>query len=147
MIQYGLDLQGSKRATVNGLQAILTQAKQVTQDQSTGASQTNMVLSYFISYNNLIYVFHGVTTQADFNSYTNTFNSTMTTFAKLTDASKINVKPKKVQVVKVQRAGTLADAFSYYRVSQDKQNELALLNDLELTDQVPVGKMIKIIGE
>jgi predicted Zn-dependent protease len=147
MIQYGLDLQGSKRATVNGLQAILTQAKQVTQDQSTGASQTNMVLSYFISYNNLIYVFHGVTTQADFNSYTNTFNSTMTTFAKLTDASKINVKPKKVQVVKVQRAGTLADAFSYYRVSQDKQNELALLNDLELTDQVLVGKMIKIIGE
>ena len=147
MIQYGLDLQGSKRATVNGLQAILTQAKQVTQDQSTGASQTNMVLSYFISYNNLIYVFHGVTTQADFNSYTNTFNSTMTTFAKLTDASKINVKPKKVQVVKVQRAGTLADAFSYYRVSQDKQNELALLNDLELTDQVPVGKLIKVIGE
>jgi predicted Zn-dependent protease len=147
MIQYGLDLQGSKRATVNGLQAILTQAKQVTQDQSTGATQTNMVLSYFISYNNLIYVFHGVTTQADFNSYANTFNSTMTTFSRLTDASKLNVKPKKVQVVKVQRAGTLADAFSYYRVSQDKQAELALLNDLELTDQVPVGKLIKVIGE
>jgi predicted Zn-dependent protease len=71
----------------------------------------------------------------------------MTTFARLTDASKLNVKPKKVQVVKVQRAGTLADAFSYYRVSQDKQAELALLNDLELTDQVPVGKLIKVIGE
>jgi predicted Zn-dependent protease len=147
MAQYELSLQGSKRTTVNGLQAILTQAKQVTQDQSTGATSTNMVLSYFISYNNLIYVFHGVTTEADFNSYANTFNSTMTTFSRLTDASKLNVKPKKVQVVKVQRAGTLADAFSYYRVSQDKQAELALLNDLELTDQVPVGKLIKIIGE
>jgi predicted Zn-dependent protease len=147
MIQYGLDLQGSKRATVNGLQAILTQAKQVTQDQSTGAKQTNMVLSYFISYNNLIYVFNGVTTEADFNSYVNTFNSSMATFARLTDASKINVKPKKIQVVKVQRTGSLADAFSYYRVSQDKQAELALFNDLEITDQVPVGKLIKIIGE
>lgn len=147
MAQYELSLQGSKRATVNGLQAILTQAKQVVQDQSTGATQTNMVLSYFISYNNLIYVFHGVTTEADFNSYANTFNSSMTTFARLTEASKLNVKPKKVQVVKVQRAGTLANVFSYYRVSQDKQAELALLNDLELTDQVPVGKMIKIIGE
>jgi predicted Zn-dependent protease len=147
MAQYELSLQGSKRTTVNGLQAILTQAKQVTQDQSTGATSTNMVLSCFISYNNLIYVFHGVTTEADFNSYANTFNSTMTTFARLTDASKLNVKPKKVQVVKVQRAGTLADAFSYYRVSQDKQAELALLNDLELTDQVPVGKLIKVIGE
>jgi predicted Zn-dependent protease len=147
MAQYELSLQGSKRTTVNGLQAILTQAKQVTQDQSTGATSTNMVLSCFISYNNLIYVFHGVTTEADFNSYANTFNSTMTTFARLTDASKLNVKPKKVQVVKVQRGGTLADAFSYYRVSQDKQAELALLNDMELTDQVPVGKLIKVIGE
>jgi predicted Zn-dependent protease len=147
MIQYGLDLQGSKRATINGLPAILTQAKQVTQDQSTGAKQTNMVLSCFISYNNLIYVFHGVTTEADFNSYASTFNSSMTTFARLTDASKINVKPKKVQVVRVQRTGSVADAFSYYRVSQDKQAGLALLNDLELTDQVPVGKLIKIIGE
>jgi predicted Zn-dependent protease len=92
-------------------------------------------------------VFHGVTTEADFNTYARTFDSSMATFARLTDASKINVKPKKIQVVKVQRTGTLSDAFSYYRVSQDKQSELALLNDLELTDQVPAGKLIKIIGE
>jgi predicted Zn-dependent protease len=145
--QYQLSLQGSKKTTVNGLPAIITQSKQSVQDQSTGATSTNMVLSYFISYNNLIYVFHGVTTEADFNSYANTFNSSMTTFARLTDASKLNVKPKKVQVVKVQRAGTLSDTFSYYRVSQEKQKELALLNDLELTDQVQVGKLIKVIGE
>jgi predicted Zn-dependent protease len=147
MIQYQLTLQGSKKTTVNGLSAIMTQAKQSVQDQSTGATSTNMVLSYFISYNNIIYVMHGVTTEADFNSYANAFNSSMTTFARLTDASKINVKPKKVQVVKVLRGGTLGDAFSYYRVSQDKQAGLALLNDLELTDQVPAGKLIKIIGE
>ena len=145
--QYQLSLMGSKRTTVNGLQAIMTQSKQSVQDQSTGATQTNMVLSAFISYNNLIYVFHGVTTEADFNSYANTFNSSMTTFARLTDASKINVKPKKVQVVKVQRTGTLNDAFAYYRVPQAQYKELSLLNDLELTDQVPAGKLIKIIGE
>jgi predicted Zn-dependent protease len=145
--QYQLSLMGSKRTTVNGLQAIMTQAKQSVQDQSTGATQTNMVLSYFISYNNLIYVFHGVTTEADFNSYANTFNSSMTTFARLTDASKINVKPKKIQVVRVQRTGTLNDAFAYYRVPQSQYNELALLNNLELTDQVPAGKQIKIVGE
>jgi predicted Zn-dependent protease len=145
--QYQLSLIGSKRTTVNGLQAIMTQAKQSVQDQSTGATQTNMVLSYFISYNNLIYVFHGVTTEADFNSYANTFNSSMTTFARLTDASKINVKPKKIQVVRVQRTGTLNDAFAYYRVPQSQYNELALLNNLELTDQVPAGKQIKIVGE
>ncbi len=51
--QYKLTLQGSKRVTVNGLQAIMIQCKQVSQDQSTGATQTNMVLSYFISHGGL----------------------------------------------------------------------------------------------
>jgi predicted Zn-dependent protease len=145
--QYGLELQGSKRTTVNGLPAILTQSKQVVQDQSTGATQTNMILSYFISYNKLIYVFHGVTTEADFNNFANTFNSSMVSFAQLTDASKINVRPKKVQVVRVQRNSTLSDAFAYYRVPNSMYKELSLLNDLELTDQVPAGKLIKIVGE
>jgi predicted Zn-dependent protease len=145
--QYKLTLQGSKRVTVNGLQAIMIQCKQVSQDQSTGATQTNMVLSYFISHGGLIYVFHGVSTEADFNSYAGTMNSSMATFSDLTDPSKINVKPKRIQVVAVQRNGPLSDAFAYYRVPQTKYKELSLLNDLELTDQVPVGKLIKIIGE
>ena len=97
--QYGLTLQGSKRVTVNGLTAIMIQCKQVSQDQSTGATQTNMVLSYFISHGGLIYVFHGVSTEADFNNYAGTMNSSMITFSNLTDASKINVKPKRIQVV------------------------------------------------
>jgi predicted Zn-dependent protease len=74
-------------------------------------------------------------------------NSSMTTFSNLTEASKLNVKPQRIQVVKVQRTGTLSDAFAYYRVPQKQYAELALLNDLELTDQVQSGKMIKIIGE
>lgn len=147
MAQYGLSIMGSRRVNVNGLQAIMAQSKQVTQDQSTGATSTNMVLSYFIYYNNLIYVFHGVSTEADFNSYANMFNSSMTSFAKLTDASKINVKPKKIHVVRVQRNGTLADAFSYYRVPQKQYTELALLNDLELNSNLAAGKLIKIVGE
>jgi predicted Zn-dependent protease len=73
--------------------------------------------------------------------------SSMKTFAKLTEASKINVKPKKVFVRKVQNTGTLASAFSSYGVPQDKMKEFALLNNLELSDQVKAGKLIKIIGE
>jgi predicted Zn-dependent protease len=145
--QYRLTLQGSKRVTVNGLPAIMIQCKQVSQDQSTGATQTNMVLSYFISHGGLIYVFHGVSTEADFNNYSGTMDSSMTTFSNLSDPSKINVKPKRIQVVTVQRSGTLSDAFVYYRVPQKQYNELALLNNIELTEKVQVGKLIKIIGE
>jgi predicted Zn-dependent protease len=147
IVQYGLTLQGSKRITVNGLQAIMIQCKQTSQDQSTGATQTNMVLSYFISHGGLIYVFHGVSTEADFNSYAGTMNLSMTTFSDLTDPAKINVKPKRINIVTVQRTGPLSDAFAYYRVPQTQYKELALLNDLELMDQVPIGKLIKIIRE
>jgi len=145
--QHRLSVQGTKRITVNGLPAIMMQSKQAVQDQSTGATSSNMILSYFISYNNIIYLFHGITTEADFNSYARLFDSSMASFSVLTEASKLNVKPKRVNVVKVQRAGTLSDAFAYYRVPQTQYNELALLNDLELNDQVPTGKLIKIIGE
>jgi len=145
--QYGLTLQGSKKTTINGLPAILTQCKQVSQDQSTGAKQTNMVLSYFISHGGLIYVFHGVSTEGDFNTYGGIMDNSMATFSNLTDASKINVKPQRIRVVKVQRAGPLSDAFDYYRVPQSQYSELALLNDLELTSQVQSGKLIKIVGE
>jgi predicted Zn-dependent protease len=45
------------------------------------------------------------------------------------------------------RTGTAAEAFAYWGMKKEKMNELALLNDLELTDQVQAGKFIKIIGE
>jgi predicted Zn-dependent protease len=145
--QYGLTPQASKNTTVNGFPAIVTQCKQSVQDQSTGATATNIVLTYFISHGGLIYVFHGVSTETDFNTYANTMNSSMATFSNLTDVSKINVKPQRVRVVKVQRNGTLSDVFTYYRVPQQKFAELALLNDMELTDRLQVGKQIKIIGQ
>jgi predicted Zn-dependent protease len=147
MQQLGLSLQGSKRVTVNGLPGIITQSKQSVQDQSTGATQTNLIYSYFINYDNRIYVFHGVSTEADFNSYTRLFDSSMASFSKLTEASKINVKPKRIIIKKVPRNETLNDAFAFFGVPQAQYKELALLNDLELTDQVPSGKLIKVIGE
>lgn len=147
LAQYGLTLQRTEKRTVNGMPAIITLSKQVTQDNSTGQSSTNMVLSYFIEYGTNYYVFHSVSSEADFANYSPAMESSMNTFAKLTDASKINVKPQKVYVKTVPRTGTLASVLSYYGVKQEKMAELALLNDLELTDQVQAGKLIKIVGE
>lgn len=144
---YGLQQQRAERRTVNGLPAIITLSMQQAKDQSTGAVSTNNVLSYFIEYGTLIYVFHGVSTEADFNNYVSTMESSMKTFTRLTDPHRLNVKPRRIAVRQVQRAGTLASAFSYYGMNQDMWQELALLNNLELNDQVPAGKMIKIITQ
>ena len=145
--QLGLTLQDSKKTTVNGMPAMATICKQVSQDQSTGQQQTIRVLSYYISYDNIIYVFHGVSAESNFDSFLRLFESNMMSFSKLNDPSKLNVKPKKVLIKSVQRTGSLANVFSYYGVPQTQMNELALLNNMELTDQVQVGKLIKVIGE
>jgi predicted Zn-dependent protease len=142
-----LILQSSKNITVNGLPATATVSKQVTQNQTTGQQQTNMIMSYYINYNGLIYVFHGVSTEADFNTYMSMLESSMASFAKLTDASKINVKPKKIMVKAVQKSGTLSEFLLSHGMPQGKLKELALLNDMELTDKLQTGKLIKIIGE
>jgi predicted Zn-dependent protease len=137
----------NKRTTVNGMPAIAAVSQQVSQNQQTGQEQIIKVMSYFIQYNNHIYVFHGIASEADFNSYYRTFESTMANFNKLSEASKINVKPKRIKIKTVQRSGTLADAFKYYGVPQSQVKELALLNDLKLSDRVAKGKLIKTIGK
>ena len=71
----------------------------------------------------------------------------MLNFSRLTDPSKLNVKPKKILIKKVQRSGTLASAFNYYDIPQKQMEELALLNNMELTDKVQAGKLIKIVGQ
>jgi len=145
--RIGLTLVESKQVTVNSLPALAAVSKQVAQDQSTGAQSTNMVLSYFIEYGGLIYVFHGVSAEADFATFMSPFESSMKTFSTLTDASKINVKPGKVLIRKVYSTGTVSSALAYYGVKQEQLAEIALLNNLELTAQVPAGKLIKVIGE
>jgi len=144
---YGLQLQRSEKTTVNGMPLIATLSRQQSQDQTTGTVSTNEVLSYFIDYGSRYYVFHGVSAEADFPTFASLMESSMKSFNRLTESSKINVRPLRVYVKKVQRTGTLANAFSYYGIKQDMMQELALLNDLELTDQVQAGKLIKIVSE
>jgi predicted Zn-dependent protease len=137
----------TKRETVNGLPAVAAISQQVSQNQQTGQQQTIKVMSYFIEYGGQVYVFHGVSTDADFNAYALTFESTMKGFNRLTDAARLNVQPTRIRIKKVQQSGTLADAFRYFGVPQNQMNELALLNNLELTDRVQSGKLIKITGK
>jgi predicted Zn-dependent protease len=145
--ELNLTVLETKRETVNGLPAVAVISQQVSQNQQTGQQQAIKVMSYFIEYSGQVYVFHGVSSDVDFNSFARLFESTMASFNRLTDAAKLNVKPKRVRIKKVQQNGTLADAFRYFGVPQSQMNELALLNNLELTERIQSGKLLKIIGE
>jgi predicted Zn-dependent protease len=71
----------------------------------------------------------------------------MSNFSRLTDPAKLNVKPKRIKIVQVPATGTLSQTFKTLKVPDSQMKELALLNNIELTDQVAKGKLIKIIGE
>lgn len=147
MEQLGLTLTENKKINVNGMPALVTISKQVTQDESTGQQNTIMVLSYFIDYNSTFYVFHGVSAESDFSSFMPVMGIPMSNFSKLTDPAKLNVQAKKVLVKKVQRTGTLAETFQSFGVQPKQMDEFALLNNMALTDKLQAGKLIKIIGE
>jgi predicted Zn-dependent protease len=142
-----LDVLDSKRTTVNGFPAIAAISQQVSQYPQTGAQQVIKVMSYLIQANNSIYVFHGVSDDTNFNSYYRIFESTMTNFDHLTDSAKLNAKPKRIKIVQSPSTGSLSQTFKSLKVPESQMKELALLNNIELTDQVVKGKLIKIIGD
>ncbi|MFW6277766.1 MAG: M48 family metalloprotease, partial [Prolixibacteraceae bacterium] len=120
-----LNVVDTKRTDVNGMPAIVTVSEQTSQNQQN-QQQTIRVLSYFIDYGK-IFVFHGVTTDEQFNNYYRTFESTMVNFDELSDPSKLNVEPMRISVKEVPRTTTVADVLEYYDVPQDKRRNMALL--------------------
>ncbi len=147
LAMLGLKLLETKNTTVNGMQAKATISRQFSQNQSTSQQASNLVLSYFIQYGSYIYVFHGVSAETDFNNYFKVMESSIKTFAKLTDPSKLNVKPTRLLIKRVPRTTTVANTLNYFGVPQEKHKEFALLNNLELNSTIQAGKLIKVISQ
>lgn len=147
--QYQLQAVDSKRETVNGLPAIVLvadqQAPQQQQQQQQGAQQSVRVLMYFIQYGGNIYNLIGASSKTDFNAYMQLFQSAMGTFRELNDPSKLNKQPERVRVKTVARSGTLAQALGSLQIPQDRMEELAILNGMNLNDAVQQGMLIKVI--
>jgi predicted Zn-dependent protease len=146
--KYQLQVVESKQDQVNGLPAlalIADQQAQQQQQQQQGAQQRLRTLMYFIQYGGNIYNLIGATSQADFNAYAQLFQSTMGTFRELNDPDKLNKQAERVRVKPVPQNGTLAQALSSFRVDQKRMEELAVLNGMNLNDQVTRGMLIKVV--
>lgn len=142
MQQYQLQVVGSRETTISGLPAVLVEGQ--AQQQGGGVIRT---LSAFIQYNGTIYHMLGVTTAANYGSYSSYFLGSMQTFKALSDPSKLNRKPERVRLKTVATAGTLEQVLRNYNMPAARLNELAILNGMNLTDRVPQGTLIKVIGE
>ena len=139
--QYQLEVQESERTRVNGLPALAVIS---TQTNPQDPNQVIKLLSYYIEYNGLIYVFHGVSSNADFNNYFRYFSQTAKGFRKLTDQRKINVKPERIDIKSLTSNMTLSQALSRFRIPKDRHEEMAVVNGMQLTDPLKSGDLIKV---
>ncbi len=144
--QLDLNVLSRERTTVSGMPAIRVVSGQV-QDGAADQGAETRILSFFIDDNGSYYVFHGVSARQDFDSFLPSFESTMAGFRKLTDPSRLNVQPERIRIVQALSSGTLADIFRSYDVKPDRMEEFAFLNNMELTDQVASGTLLKITGQ
>ena len=137
-----LTVLDSKRQTVNGFQSLIVLAQQV---NPQSPQQVLMVLTYFIQDGQTIYKFHGLAMQNDYNAYSSYFTNTMNGFRRLTDQSKLNRQPERLRVATVPHGGTVQAAFQALKVPSNRMEEFAILNSVNLKDQVKAGTLIKVL--
>lgn len=146
--KFNLSVIESQRTQVNGNPAIALLSDQLPdQTQTTQQTEPIRILSYFIQYDNLIYVFHGLSLQSDFNQYSGHFKNTMTKFRKLTDPARINVQPTRLEIKAAPQSGTLATVLKRMGESDSDLEELAIINGLKLDDQIDRGYLLKTFSQ
>lgn len=134
----------SNQITVNGLNAIAVLADvKPQQGQQNSSTRT---ISYYIQYNQNIYVLLGASSVADFNNYSGIFSQTMKNFKELSDPAKLNKQPERIRIKTVGTSGTLRQVLANYKVPEGRMEELSILNGMQLTDRVQQGSLIKIIA-
>jgi len=141
--QYKLEVAESNSVKVNGLNAVALTADQA--DES--GVKVIRTRTYFIEYNNSVYVMMGISAFNDFSSHASAMRNTMESFKALTDSEKLNRKPQRVKIVEVKSSASLQSALQSFGVSAEQMNELSLLNGMQLTDQVTKGMLIKVLGQ
>ncbi|PKV76093.1 M48 family metalloprotease [Pontibacter ramchanderi] len=142
---YGLQPVESKQVTVNGLPAIAVVADPQQQQQQQQQQQPLRTLTYFIQHGGNIYSLMGITTVQNFNNYFQVFSGSMQSFQVLSDPDKLNRKPERISIVTVPKASTLAQALRSHNMPDNRHNELAVLNGMQLSDQLPGGTLIKVV--
>ncbi len=141
LTQQGVQAGNASTARINGLPA----ASSYFQAQTEQGVIEGIVS--FVSYSGQTFGIMGYTPTGKLSSYDRVFQSTIGSFSELRDASKINVKPARLELVKLPRQMTLEQFNSQYP-STIPVEQLAIINELEgPASVIPAGRTLKrVVG-
>ena len=134
--QQGIQQGQSSNASVNGNPAYASYFQAQTQQGVIAG-----VVS-FISYGGSTYRILSYTSGNRLNSYDNTFRGVAGSFAQLTDASALNVRPNVIDVVTLSSSMTLTQ-FNQRNPSVIPIEQLAIINQVRPGDMIPAGTRLK----
>jgi len=139
--QEGVQAGNASSSRINGLPATSSYFQaQTEQGQIEG-------IVAFLSYGGQTFGLMGYTPAGKLSTYDRVFQSTIGSFSELRDASKINVRPARVELVKTPRQMTL-EQFNGQYPSTIPIEQLAIINELEgPSSLIPAGLMVKrVVG-
>jgi predicted Zn-dependent protease len=139
--QQGVQAGQGSTASINGLPAASSYFQAQTEQ---GAIQG---IVSFISYGGTTFGLMGYTAAGKLGSYDQIFQSTIRSFSELRDRSKLDVRPARVELVRLDRQMTLEQFNNQYPSSISLQ-ELAIINEVEdPANPLPAGRTVKrVVG-
>ena len=140
-------IERQDNAKVNGMPALVMISEQTPPTTEGQTAEAIRIMSFFIEYGDLIYVFHGMASKPDFNTYTGAFKQSMTKFDELTNQAMINKQPKRIKMVKVQQGGPLKTVLTSFDMKQADLESAAILNGMQLDQEISSGTLLKIIAD
>lgn len=146
--KYSLTNARSQNRNVNGYNALEVYADLVQEGQDANGQAAQQVLktvSYYIEFDQYIFHFLGLSTEQDFNSYSRLMLNTMTGFKSLSDPDKLNRQADRIKIEEVSRTMSVRDALNSFNQDRDRLDEIAILNGMELGDQLSTGTLIKTV--
>ena len=106
---------------------------------------TVRTLSFFIQKGTVVHSFTGLSSTRTFPQYEALFEDTMSRFAEITDARRINVQPDRVRVRRAAKVDTLGNALRALGVPENRVKEISLLNGGEPNEPVPPNTLLKVV--
>lgn len=136
--QEGIVAGSAWVSAINGFPAASRQFAAATQDGTVRA------VVAFVSYDNHVFQLLGYGTEQAWSSRDDAIRTALSSFNRLTDPDVLNVQPKRIQIVDLQRGQPLSTFASSFDASVDV-NTLALINHLNTDAQLVPGRPYKVV--
>lgn len=137
--QEGVNTLEQNSISPNGLDGYEAEASI---QQENGTSLTLDITA--LNYDGNIYRFLSYTTSQQFGNYEAKFAEVTNGFDQLTDSSILGIQPVRLELVKTSKSGTFSSFLPSNLPLDIQPLDIAIINQVQLDEQIPAGSWIKI---